>query len=146
MRLALPATLLLSLVLTLPASAQAPHRSLPVMLASATVPTQAPRARAPLFTHVETGITPDWPTALADFVDYAVQELEAGSVSGDLYVRWSAFGLHAQAFTVEVALAGRPSVVAATVVARSAGGDYGVHLLGLAPGLYTVRMRETGED
>ncbi|HEX9950253.1 MAG TPA: hypothetical protein VGB53_00660 [Rubricoccaceae bacterium] len=149
MRLALPATLLLSLVLAVPALAQAPRPAapvVPVMLASATAAVRAPRAPARLFTRVEAGITPRWPAALADFSDYAAQEIEAGSVAGDLYVRWTAFDLHARSFAVDVAIAGRPFVVAATVEAGDADGEYGVHLLGLAPGLYEVRMREASAD
>ena len=149
MRLALPATLVLTLFLVAPAQAQAPRPAgpaVPVLLASATPVTRAPRAPARLFTRVEAGITPEWPAALGDFADYAAQEIEAGSVSGDLYVRWTAFDLHARSFAVDVAVAGRPFVVAATVAAGDAGGEYGVHLLGLAPGLYEVRMREAGAD
>ena len=148
MRLALPATLVVFLFTS--AQAQAPRPAVPVMLASATPVVRAPRAPARLFTRVDVGITPEWPAALADFADFAAQEIEAGSVSGDLYVRWTAFDLHARSFAVDVAVAGRPFVVAATVAATiasgDAGGEYGVHLLGLAPGLYEVRMREAGAD
>ena len=146
MRLAFSATLFASLLFTSAVSAQ-PARvtARPVLLASAPLRASAPHASARLFSRVEVGIAPDWPSGDTQFADYAVQEIEAGTVSGDLYVRWSAFGLHARAFAVEVATAGRPFTRVATVAAREAG-EHGVHVLGLAPGLYEVRMRETSAD
>lgn len=142
MRLALFA--MLFVFPTASASAQA-SRAVPVLLASSDAAhARAPRAAARPFTRVEVGIRPDWPSDQMDFADYAVQEIEAGTVDGDLYVRWSAFAPHASRFTVEVSLAGQPYAVAAVVPATDAA-EFGVHLLGVAPGLYEVRMRETSE-
>lgn len=146
MRLALPAMLLASLVGTTAAAAQT-AASRPVLLASAAAHASPPRAAARLFSRVEVGITPSWPSGETQFADYAVQEIEAGTVSGDLYVRWSAFGPHAASFTVEVSTAGGPFATVATVEASASGtGEHGVHALGLAAGLYEVRMRETAAD
>ena len=70
---------------------------------------------------------------------------EAGSVERDLYVRWYAFSASAETFAIEVSVDGRPFEVAARVAALpNAGSEYGVHLLGLVPGRYEVRMREDG--
>ncbi len=143
MRLAPLATLFVCVAAS--ASAQAPPHALPVVLASSdAVHARAPRAAARPFARVEIGIRPEWPSAQTDFADYAVQEIEAGTVDGDLYVRWSAFAPHAVRFTVEVSLAGAPYSVAA-VVPATAVAEFGVHLLGVAPGLYEVRMREASE-
>ena len=129
--------------ITASASAQAPSaRAVPVLLASSDAAhARAPRAAARPFARVEVGIRPDWPSDQTDFADYAVQEIEAGSVDGDLYVRWGAFAPHASRFTVEVSLAGQAYTVAAVVTATDAS-EFGVHLLGVTPGLYEVRMRE----
>lgn len=146
MRLALPATLFLSLLVSAAVSAQT-AASPPALLASAGSHASAPRAVARLFSRVEVGITPAWPSGETQFADYAVQEIEAGTVSGDLYVRWSAFGPHAQSFAVDVSTAGRPFTTVAMVTASpSDTGEHGVHVLGLAAGLYEVRMRETSAD
>lgn len=144
MRLALPVAFFAVLLISAAVSAQT-AASPPVLLASAASRVTAPRASARLFSRVEVGITPSWPADETQFADYAVQEIEAGTVSGDLYVRWSAFGPHAQAFAVEVSAAGRPFVTVATVAA-SGTAEHGVHVLGLAAGLYEVRMRETASD
>ena len=148
MRLGLPATLVAILSASAAVSPAAVAQSAPqppVLLASAAPHAPAPLAAARLFTRVDVGITPDWPAGETQFADYAVQEIEAGTVSGDLYVRWAAFGLDAQAFTVEVSAAGQPFVPVATVAATGAV-EYGVHVLGLAAALYDVRMRETASD
>lgn len=146
MRLALPATLFVSLFVSTAVSAQT-AASPPVLLASAASHASAPRAAARLFSRIEVGITPTWPADETQFADYAVQEIEAGTVSGDLYVRWSAFGPHAQSFAVEVTTAGQPFTTVATVAASASDTDeHGVHVLGLVAGLYEVRMRETGTD
>ena len=144
MRLALSAALFASLFFTAAVSAQG-VASPPVLLASAAPHASAPRAATRLCSRVEVGLTAGWPSDETQFADYAVQEIEAGTVSGDLYVRWSAFGPRAQTFAVEVSAAGRPFTTVATVAA-SGTGEHGVHVLGLAAGLYEVRMRETATD
>lgn len=141
MRLALIATLLV--LSSTSASAQAPvyiaSAGLPVRLASA----PPARAATPLFARVEAGITAAWPAGEADFSDYDAQEIEAGTADGDLYVRWTPFDTGARQFAVEVARAGGPFETVA-VVAATAAGEYGVRLVAVVPGLYQVRMRETG--
>ncbi len=143
MRLALLATLFVCFAAS--ASAQAPPQAVPVLLASSVaVHARAPRAAARPFARIEVGIQPEWPSALTDFADYAVQEIEAGTVGGDLYVRWSAFSPHAVRFTVDVSLDGAPYTVAAVVPVADVA-EFGVHLIGVAPGLYEIRMREASE-
>lgn len=145
MRLALTATLFLSLSFSVASSAQTGRATaVPVLLASSVRHAPAPQR---LFSRVDVGITPDWPSGATQFADYAVQEIEAGTVSGDLYVRWSAFGPHAEAFVVEVSTGGRPFATVATVTALAdAMAEHGVHVLGLAAGLYEVRVREAAPD
>ena len=151
MRLALLATLFLPLLLT-PAAAQsaefayaAPHAVRgatlpPVAGAPVVLPAASGRALA---ARVSSGITAAWPTSPDGFADYAAHEIEAGTVSGDLYVRWYAFDLHAETFVVEVSRDGAPFERLASVAAV-AGEEQGLHAEGLAPGLYEVRVREWG--
>ena len=143
MRLASTATLVVLLAGSV--SAQTP-----VLLASASPgrpAASAPHARTSragaLVSRVEVGVTAAWPRGASEFADYDTQEIEAGTVAGDLYVRWYPFDAHARLFAVEVAVAGRPFETVALVAAAAATDEYGVHLVGLAPGLVAIRMRET---
>ncbi|HEX8384915.1 MAG TPA: hypothetical protein VF576_01970 [Rubricoccaceae bacterium] len=158
MRLALPAALALTLLPTSQVSAQAP-----VLVASRAPGAHAPRPSAgPAVAHVsltsapgrpprpaarvEVGITAAWPSGPDGYTDADSHEIEAGTVDGDLFVRWYPFDAHPRSFSVEVSVGGRPFETVVTVAASQAGAEYGVHLVGLAPGLYGVRMREHGAD
>ena len=148
MRLASTATLVVLLAGSV--SAQTPvlvAAASPARVTAPAPPARAPHARVPragtLAARVRVGITAAWPLGAADYADYGAQEIEAGTVASDLYVRWYPFDAHARLFAVEVAVAGRPFETVALVAASAATAEYGVHLAGLAPGLVAVRMRET---